>query len=309
MYHTLVLFCLFWSAFSIPCLEVVILGTGNPNPNGRAGTSNLIRYGDSATGCKDYSFVVDLGRGSLIQLSKLNRLLPENITAVFITHFHSDHTSDIFDFIQTRSLDAIPRPSPPSVFYVPAGGVSFEVEHATDPYVWDKNQRRNFAPSFNPTSEIHSFVATNEPQTVFSNGAITVDTIYVEHQMNNSCAYRFNTPAGSVVFTGDGRLGPPFNLHVLSPGASMVVTNPFLDTSTLTSVSLFPPFFPLMHMNSTLAGNLGRDINLPMLVLTHLMPGPGDTKFNLNGPPFPFGPCTKQMWIDVSCVYRIVDSI
>ena len=71
------------SAFTAP-LNVTILGSGSPVPSTvRFSQSTLVEAGND-------KFLFDLGRGVTIRLGQLG--IPfRDITASFITHFHSDH--------------------------------------------------------------------------------------------------------------------------------------------------------------------------------------------------------------------------
>ncbi len=76
-------------------IEVTLLGTGSPmvDPH-RAGPSTLVRAGDQ-------TFLVDCGRGVLMRAAAVG-VGAANITALLLTHLHSDHITDLSDVITTR---------------------------------------------------------------------------------------------------------------------------------------------------------------------------------------------------------------
>lgn len=76
-------------------IEVTLLGTGSPmvDPN-RAGPSTLVRAGDQ-------TFLVDCGRGVLMRAAAIG-VGAANISALLLTHLHSDHITDLADVITTR---------------------------------------------------------------------------------------------------------------------------------------------------------------------------------------------------------------
>lgn len=88
--------CLVSPSFAAP-LNVTILGSGSPAPsNVRFSQSTLIEAG------KD-KFLFDLGRGVTVRLGQLG--VPfKDITASFITHFHSDHLVGLPDLWLTGWL-------------------------------------------------------------------------------------------------------------------------------------------------------------------------------------------------------------
>jgi ribonuclease Z len=76
-------------------VQVTILGSGSPLPDPlRAGPATLVR-----TGAGDLLF--DCGRGVLMRLAGAGSA-PGLLRGLFLTHLHSDHTTDLNDVITTR---------------------------------------------------------------------------------------------------------------------------------------------------------------------------------------------------------------
>jgi ribonuclease Z len=76
-------------------IAITLLGTGSPMPSpDRAGPATLISAGDE-------HYLVDAGRGVLMRLAAAGLGAP-NLSAVLITHLHSDHITDLNDVITTR---------------------------------------------------------------------------------------------------------------------------------------------------------------------------------------------------------------
>jgi len=87
-------------------IDITLLGTGSPmiDPN-RAGPSTLVKAGDSV-------FLVDCGRGVLMRAAAAG-VGAGNITALLLTHLHSDHITDLSDVITTRWVTTFtPTPLP-----------------------------------------------------------------------------------------------------------------------------------------------------------------------------------------------------
>lgn len=71
-------------------MRVTLLGTGTPNPQPeRFGPATLVEAGSQR-------LLFDAGRGVTIRLNQLGIPMRE-VTAVFITHFHSDHLVGLAD--------------------------------------------------------------------------------------------------------------------------------------------------------------------------------------------------------------------
>ncbi|HMA06246.1 MAG TPA: MBL fold metallo-hydrolase, partial [Ramlibacter sp.] len=77
--------------------RVTLLGTGAPDPSAeRFSASTLIEAGNQ-------KILIDAGRGATIRLSQLHIPLGK-IDALFLTHYHSDHTVGIPDLWLTGWL-------------------------------------------------------------------------------------------------------------------------------------------------------------------------------------------------------------
>src|SRR5690606_33355149 len=76
-------------------LTITLLGTGNPLPSpDRAGAATLVRASGSM-------FLVDAGRGAVMRLAAAG-VLPVQLSAVLLTHLHSDHICDLNDVVTTH---------------------------------------------------------------------------------------------------------------------------------------------------------------------------------------------------------------
>jgi len=92
---------IFWLAISASPthaeFKVTLLGTASPQPRpDRFGPSTLVEAGDQ-------KFIIDAGRGVPIRLRQLGVPLGK-IDVLFLTHYHSDHTSGIPDLWLTGWL-------------------------------------------------------------------------------------------------------------------------------------------------------------------------------------------------------------
>ncbi len=76
-------------------MKITLLGTGSPIPDpNRAGPSTLVTT-------QDATLLVDCGRGLLLRLTAAG-VLPPMLSAVLVTHLHSDHITDLNDVITTH---------------------------------------------------------------------------------------------------------------------------------------------------------------------------------------------------------------
>jgi len=87
-------------------IEVTLLGTGSPIPDARrAGPSTLVRAGSQ-------TFLIDCGRGVQQRMTAAG-VGANGLTALLLTHLHSDHIADLGDLIITRWVTTFtPEPNP-----------------------------------------------------------------------------------------------------------------------------------------------------------------------------------------------------
>jgi ribonuclease Z len=79
----------------MPAIEVVTLGTGSPLPDpNRAGPSTLVLAGGK-------TLLFDCGRGVLLRTAAVGTGA-NALTALLLTHLHSDHITDLTDLVTTR---------------------------------------------------------------------------------------------------------------------------------------------------------------------------------------------------------------
>ena len=103
-------------------IEITLVGTGSPLPDPlRAGPATLIRAGGQ-------NLLVDCGRGVLMRLAAAG-VGANALTALLLTHLHSDHIADLGDLIITRWVSTFTPDPPPLPIIGPPG--TAEVVEAT----------------------------------------------------------------------------------------------------------------------------------------------------------------------------------
>ena len=113
-------------------IKVTLLGTGNPRPvMSRFGSSILVEAGKE-------KLILDCGRGATQRLYQLKIPFSE-ITALFLTHLHSDHTVGIPDLWLTGWV--MGRTTPLKVWG--PEGTKAMMEHLQQAYAFDIHIRRD----------------------------------------------------------------------------------------------------------------------------------------------------------------------
>ena len=191
-------------------INVTLLGTGSPmvDPN-RAGPATLVKAGDQ-------SFLVDCGRGVLMRAAAAG-VGAANLTALLLTHLHSDHITDLSDVITTRWITTfVPTPlpiiGPPGTAAVVAAplaalapDISYRVGHHAD--ITEP-----------PRVEVHEFTAG----TVWDRDGVLITAAPTDHRpVEPTLAFRVEHAGASVVLAGD--TVPCASLDELTRGANALV--------------------------------------------------------------------------------------
>ncbi len=203
-------------------MEITLLGTGSPmvDPN-RAGPSTLITVGqdrsepDRIATTGGQTFLVDAGRGVLMRAAAAG-VGAANLTALLLTHLHSDHITDLSDVITTRWVTTF-TPTPLPIIGPP--GTRAVVEATLAALAPDISYRIAHHADINepPSLQVHE---VTEGQ-VWDSPRITVAP--TDHRpVEPTIAFRIDDDSGaSVVLAGD--TVPCASLDELARGAKALV--------------------------------------------------------------------------------------
>jgi ribonuclease Z len=191
-------------------IEIVLLGTGSPMPSpDRAGPATLISAGDE-------HYLVDAGRGVLMRLAAAGLGAP-NLSAVLITHLHSDHITDLNDVITTRWVMTF-EPAPLTI--VGPVGTKAVVEHILASLEPDVSYRIAHHDDLDAPPQVDVVEVTEGD--VDLPGAVRISCAPTDHRpVEPSVAFRFDHQGESVVAAGDTVPCP--GLDSLCAGADALV--------------------------------------------------------------------------------------
>ncbi len=182
--------------------KVVMLGSGNPNPNPfRSGASVAIVVHDTP-------YIFDFGPGLIRQAAAMSPrygghikgLDVKNIKRAFLTHLHSDHTTGYPDLILTPWV--MGRDEPLEV-YGPEG-ITEMTENIIQAYNEDiKYRLYGQEPANNQGWRVNSYEILKE-DTVYQDSNIIVEAFPVPHgSWPNAWGFRITTPDKTIVISGD----------------------------------------------------------------------------------------------------------
>lgn len=252
---------------------VTLTGTGVPHPSpGRAGAGVLVS-------CGDVHLQFDAGRGTVLRLADAG-MSPADLTALFITHYHSDHVVDLVDVVITRWVMRQLHSTPPLDIVVPDGPTRSFVDRMLDPYDDDILIRREHVGAEPIEMNVIPFPASSTPTRVWSraDGSITVEAVSVHHEpVEAAVAYRVTTPDGVVVISGDTRVCD--EVFELARGSDVLVHEVCRRSSMADAIqgTAFEKIFDY-HADSVVLGEFAQRYGIAHVLLTHLIPQPKTDK-------------------------------
>ena len=247
-------------------MKVTLLGTGSPLPSATcAGPSTLVQAGGQ-------NILVDAGRAVVMRLTGA-MCPPPLVSAVLLTHLHSDHICDLNDVVTTRWV-ASPAAGPLDVFG-PVGtkamvegmlamlsaDVSYRLEHHDD-------LRAGIGMAVNVTEV--------EPGDSFRIGDVGVSVHRTDHRpVAPTVGFRLEADGKSAALAGDTI--PCAELDEMCRGADLYVQTVVREDLVRTFAPLVPTgerFLDILDYHSTVqqAGQTAARAGVGTLVLTHYVP-------------------------------------
>lgn len=243
-------------------MEIVLLGTGGPPPDAnRAGPATLVRAGG-------HQLLFDCGRAVVMRLTAANVFNLNGLTALFLTHLHSDHAWALNDVLTTRWV--MQQADNPLRIYGPVGTTGF-VERtlaAMRPdidYRLDHHDDLNWEPTVSVT-EVTDGV-------VFDENGVTVTAAPTDHGVvRPTVGYRIDGDGTSAAIAGDTL--PCDGLDRLCAGAGA-----YVQTVIRPDLVQQIPMARLQdiidyHSSVEDAGRTAAKAGVGKLVLTHMVPAP-----------------------------------
>ncbi|MGB6888825.1 MAG: ribonuclease Z [Mycobacterium sp.] len=191
-------------------IEIILTGTGSPmvDPN-RAGPSTLVKAGEAI-------FLADCGRGVLMRAAAVG-VGAANLTAVLLTHLHSDHITDLSDVITTRWITSL-SPAPLPIIGPP--GTRAVVEATLAALAPDISYRIGHHADITAPPEV--MVTEYTAGQVFHDGGVRIIAAATDHRpVEPTIAFRIEYDGASVVLAGDSV--PCGTLDALASGADALV--------------------------------------------------------------------------------------
>ncbi|MFY0476692.1 MBL fold metallo-hydrolase [Achromobacter marplatensis] len=316
-----------------PAAELVLLGVaGGPTWYGKDSPHGI----SSALVVDGRAYIVDVGSGAYRQLRRAG-IKPGAEQAVFLTHLHTDHIIDLANLLaydpsarrRAKASLQVFGPGPRGALPPLAPGMKDDVViHAENPSPGTQDLvasivagmaadlnirvRSEGVPDIRQFFQAHDIAVPAgvvkdpntdpappmEPFTVWQDARVKVSAILVPHGLvYPNFAYRFDTAAGSVVFSGDTAASD--NLVKLARGADILV-HEAIDPDWVDHIVGAKPWDARQqalakqlleaHTTPREVGDVATRAGVKTLVLSHLVPGDApaehwlDARQTFNGP-------------------------
>ena len=254
--------------------SITITGSGVPHvAPGRAGPGVLVTY-------NKIQLQFDAGRATTLRLAEAG-VPVHRLSALFITHHHSDHLPGLTDVLFTRWLERHDKYRPLPVV-APNGPATHFLEHILDPWSADIDIRQSHVGrTDNPAPDIRGFDTQDGIFEVWrdDDSGVRVLATCVHHEpVMPAVAYRVETPDGAVVISGDTRVCE--EVAALAKDARVLVHEAMRQHILREFLDDMPHLQHLMayHADIHELGVMAHHIKVPTLVLTHLIPAPPQTE-------------------------------
>ena len=242
-------------------MQMIVLGSGSPLPDPeRAGPSTLVR-----TGAGDLLF--DCGRGVLMRAAAVASGAGA-LRALFLTHLHSDHTTDLNDVFTSRWVTSF-QPNPLPVFGPPGTASLLRATEAMLELDIGYRMAHHADLRWRPSAD----VVECERGQVLAEQSVRVTVAPTDHApVRPTVGYRVEDGGRSVVIAGD--TVPCAGLDELCAGADVLV-HTVVRRDLIEPIGL-PRLTDVLDYHSTVedAAQTAARNGVGTLVLTHLVPAP-----------------------------------
>lgn len=242
-------------------IEVTLLGTGSPIPDARrAGPSTLVRAGDQ-------TFLVDCGRGVLMRTAALG-VGANAISALLLTHLHSDHIADLGDVLISRWVSNFAPNQPPLPIIGPPG--TAEVV---------ENTLKAFGPDIGYRIAHHADLTAPPPVeveevtdgVVWGRDGVAITVAPTDHRpVAPTIGFRIEHNGASVVLAGDTVPCPTLDALAAGAGALVhtVIRKDLVEAMPMQRIRDICDYHSTVEQAADTAARAGVGI----LILTHYVP-------------------------------------
>ncbi|MCF8295951.1 MAG: MBL fold metallo-hydrolase [Saprospiraceae bacterium] len=253
---------------SLSVTKVVLLGTGNPNPNPlQSGPSVAIIVNETP-------YIVDFGPGLVRQAAALSPRYGGNIQALdvknikhaFLTHLHSDHTTGYPDLILTPWV--MGRNKPLEV-YGPTG-INDMTKNILEAYKQDIQYRlKGSEPANDLGWRVNSHEFTEEG-VIYKDSNVIVEAFPVIHgTWSNAWGFRFTTADKVIVISGDTKACE--KVIEYSKGADILIHEVYCKRTYDTKPEVWKKYHAIHHTSTFELARIAEEAKPKLIILYHIL--------------------------------------
>lgn len=239
--------------------RVVLLGTGTPNPDPRRmGPASAVLSGSRV-------YIVDCGPGVVRRAAEVG-IQMQQLTRLFVTHLHSDHTAGYPDLILTPAvtgrLEAFEAYGPP--------GLRAMTRHILEAWKEDLAIRlHGLEPSVPEAYVVRAHDV--KPGEIYRDAQVRVTAFAVAHgSWKYAYGYRFEAADKTIVFSGDTTYSP--ELARQAKGCDILVHEVYSQKGFEKRTPEWQRYHAAFHTSAVDVGRLAAEARPKKLVLNHLLP-------------------------------------
>ncbi len=239
--------------------RVILLGTGNPNPEpDRSGPAVAIVSGDRV-------YLVDCGPGVVRRAAQAGVTMWQ-LTRLFVTHLHSDHTAGYPDLIFTPAVTG--RLEPFESYGPP--GLRDMTSHVMKAWKQDMDIRlHGLEPSVARAYLVHAHDV--QPGEIYRDPAMRVIAFAVQHgTWKHSYGYRFEAADKVIVVSGDTTYSP--SLIQAAKNCDILVHEVYSQKGLQHRTADWQRYHAAFHTSGPDVGRVGAQVRPRKLVLYHQLP-------------------------------------
>jgi ribonuclease Z len=261
------LLSLFISQSIFASTQLVILGSGTPNPNPERGGSAYAVIVDNTP------YLVDFGPGAIRSFAALmpawgggmKEMDVTKIEHAFLTHIHSDHTTGLSDLLLTPWI--MGRENKLNL-YGPKG-LEKMAGSLLDAYADDIDYRVNGTQPSNGTGYQFNFTELADG-VVFQDRNLKVEAFKVNHgDFEDAYGFRFTSKDKVIVFSGD--TGPSKSLERYAKDADILVHEVYSNAGFLKKTKDWQVYHRGHHTSTYEVGEIASRAKPKLLVLSHIL--------------------------------------
>jgi ribonuclease Z len=238
--------------------RVILLGTGTPNPDpDRSGPAVAVVSGDRA-------YLVDAGPGVVRRAVKTGINL-DQLTRVFVTHLHSDHTVGLPDVIFTTAV--VGRHGALDIYGPP--GIRAMTSHLMEAWKEDMEIRlHGLEPSIAAAYVVRAHDV--KPGEIYRDDGMRVIAFAVNHGLwEHAYGYRFEAPDKTIVISGDTTYSP--SLIAAAKGCDILVHEVYSQKGWEGRTPEWQKYHAAFHTSAPDLGRIAAAVKPKKLVLYHVL--------------------------------------